>query len=155
MQRNWLRCRASGGIFAPTMNETHWAQLRGQIEHDDLKRRIWLASWFVGSLSRRPDILEQLWLGSVDADEVGWRWCEYRFSERTSFPRVFDALYGDYLDVMPTAPVFILRAPCDHCGLPGFFVSENINKADREARGVPRGRCAECRRSAARTRARQ
>lgn len=63
-------------------------------------------------------------------------------------------LYGDCLHLMPTAPVFVLRAECLHCGQPGFFVSQSIRAEDREARGLPNGRCAECRRSASRSRAR-
>lgn len=131
-----------------------WVTLQSALERDDLRRRIWITSWFVNSLARRPDILEQLWRGSTATDAVGWRWCEYRYRDRSSFPRVFDALYGDYLHLMPTAPVFVLRAECLHCGQPGFFVSQNIRAEDREARGLPNGRCAECRRSASRSRAR-
>ncbi|MBL9076035.1 MAG: hypothetical protein JNL08_00945 [Planctomycetes bacterium] len=130
-----------------------WGTLHSALERDDIRRRIWLTSWFINSLARRPDILEELWRGSAAVDAVGWRWCEYRFSERTTFPRVFDALYGDFLHRLPTAPVFVLQAECLYCGLPGFFVSQCVRREDREARGLPSGRCAECRRSPARSRA--
>lgn len=132
-----------------------WTSVQSALERDDLRRRVWLTGWFINSLARRSDILEQLWRGSTDADALGWRWCEYRYQDRTSFPRVFDLLYGDFLHRMPTAPMFVLRAECLHCGLPGFFVSQNIDREDREARGLPSGRCAECRRSPAKSRARR
>jgi hypothetical protein len=100
-------------------------------------------------------ILEQLWSGSTDADVVGWRWCEYRINERKSYPSVFYALCGNHLDIMPTAPMFVLRARCKHCCEDGFFVSVNLSREDREERGLPRGRCATCRRTASSDSSRQ
>jgi len=132
------------------MIDSVWPMLLTALERDDLARRTWLASWFVTPLSRQPDILEQLWNGSrrEDEDYIGWRWCEYRISTRSTFPHVFMAIYGPWIDSIYTAPVFVLRASCLHCDKEGFFVTDNISKADREIRGNPRGRCAACRRAA-------
>ena len=120
-----------------------------EFERDDLESRVALSTWFVNTLSHRPDILEQLWTSSSGGDAVGWRWCEYRLRGRATYPAVFAALYGPWLDRLPTAPVFVLRAPCRHCHKPGFFVTCNTSKGDRELRGNPSGRCAACKKAAA------
>lgn len=130
------------------MNTFDWPTLQDAIERDDLAGRSWLGSWFADCLARRPDILERLWVGSRDVDAVGWRWCEYSFRDRQTFPPVFLALYAKWIGRLPTAPVFVLRAPCRHCGQLGFFVTWVHSKPAREARGRPKGRCAECKKAA-------
>jgi hypothetical protein len=125
-----------------------WPSVADAIDRDDLKRRAWLASWFVDSLSARPDILERLWSGSNGGDAVGWRWCEYNPNDRPTYPPCFLALYGAWIGRLPTAPTFVLRATCSYCGELGFFVTCVISQRDREARGVPVGRCAACRKTA-------
>lgn len=131
------------------MNQSEWPNLMEEIERDDLALRGWLSTWFVDTLARQPDILEQLWNGSSGGDGVGWRWCEYRINDRPTYPRDFLALYGHWLGRLPTAPVFVLRAHCVHCLEEGFFVTCKTSKGDRESRGNPSSRCAACRRAAA------
>lgn len=132
------------------MEPAQWRELQTSLEEDDVRKRVWLSTWFVDALARRPDILEGLWGGSVECDAVGWRWCEYRVIDRANYPNDFLALYGNYFHVLPRAPVFVLRAQCRHCQESGFFVSIKTERSARELAGVPRGRCASCRRNSAR-----
>lgn len=130
------------------MDEVLWNQLQAAMERDCLKDRAWLSSWFVDTVSKQPDLLEQLWAGSRDSDAIGWRWCEYRVNDRKTYPGRFLVFYDGYLHLLPTAPLFVLRCRCETCWEMGFYVSVNFDREAREAKGYPMGRCAACRRRA-------
>jgi hypothetical protein len=137
------------------MNQSEWTSLLEEIERDDLESRVALSTWFVNTLSHRPDILEQLWTSSGGGDAVGWRWCEFRINDRPTYSSTFLVLYGPWIGRLPTAPVLVLRASCPHCRQEGFFVTCNTSKEDRESRGIPSGRCAACKKTAANDAARR